>query len=112
VDGEPELGIRSDDNAIHAIGRLDDGERVRVVVREEQLGQTGEPTLQSACPSVLALAHQQSCCPGKRCAGSGNQKRGCRPRLVLSAQSSHAATEGVGACLGRTAGAQVETAAL
>jgi hypothetical protein len=56
VDGEPELGIRSDDNGIHAIGRLDDGERVRVVVIDEQLGQIGERTLQSACPSVLALA--------------------------------------------------------
>ena len=45
MDGEPELGIRRDEKGIHAIGPLDDGERFGVVVREEHLGQTGEPTL-------------------------------------------------------------------
>ncbi len=44
MDGEPELGIQRDDKGIHAIGPLDDG-RVGVVVREERLGLTGEPTL-------------------------------------------------------------------
>jgi len=44
LDGEPEFGIRHDDKGIHAIGPLGDG-RVRVVVREERLGLTGEPTL-------------------------------------------------------------------
>jgi 2-polyprenyl-6-methoxyphenol hydroxylase-like FAD-dependent oxidoreductase len=41
---EPELGIRRDEKGVHALGRLEDGELVRVVVREEQIG-TGEPTL-------------------------------------------------------------------
>ena len=41
---EPEVGIRRDEKGVHAMGRLEDG-RVRVVVREEQVGQTGEPTL-------------------------------------------------------------------
>ena len=45
MDDEPELGIRHDDKGIHAIGPLDDGERFGIVVREEHLGQTGEPTL-------------------------------------------------------------------
>jgi 2-polyprenyl-6-methoxyphenol hydroxylase-like FAD-dependent oxidoreductase len=45
MDGQPELGIRHDDKGVHAIGPLDGGERFRVVVREEQLGQTDEPTL-------------------------------------------------------------------
>jgi hypothetical protein len=44
LDGEPEFGIRHDDKGIHAIGPLGDG-RVRVVVREERLGLTDEPTL-------------------------------------------------------------------
>ena len=38
MDEEPELGIRRDDRGIDALGRLDDGERVRVVVRGEHLG--------------------------------------------------------------------------
>src|SRR5215203_5064107 len=37
---EPEVGIRRDDKGVHALGRLEDGEWVRVVVREEHLGQT------------------------------------------------------------------------
>jgi 3-(3-hydroxy-phenyl)propionate hydroxylase len=45
MDEEPELGIRHDDKGIHAIGPLDGGTRYGVVVREEQLGQTAEPTL-------------------------------------------------------------------
>jgi 2-polyprenyl-6-methoxyphenol hydroxylase-like FAD-dependent oxidoreductase len=42
---EPELGIRRDENGIHAIGRLDDGERFRVVVREREIENAVEPTL-------------------------------------------------------------------
>jgi hypothetical protein len=38
MDEEPELGIRRDDRGIDVLGRLDDGERVRVVVRGEHLG--------------------------------------------------------------------------
>jgi hypothetical protein len=65
VDGEPELGIRSDDKGINAIGRLDDGKQVRVMVREEQLWQTGEPTLQSACPSVSHLLTRNLVAPAR-----------------------------------------------
>ena len=44
MDEEPEFGIRRDEKGIHGIGPLEDG-RVRVVAREDDLGQTGEPTL-------------------------------------------------------------------
>jgi 2-polyprenyl-6-methoxyphenol hydroxylase-like FAD-dependent oxidoreductase len=54
MDGEPELGIQRDDKGIHALGRLEDG-RVRVVVREEQLGQTGEPTLRDLSELLVAV---------------------------------------------------------
>jgi 3-(3-hydroxy-phenyl)propionate hydroxylase len=52
---EPELGIRRDDKGIHAIGRLDDGERMRVVVREAQLDHTGEPTLRDLSEALIAV---------------------------------------------------------
>ena len=42
---EPEWGIRHDDKGTQALGRLEDGKRVRVVVSEQYAGQTGEPTL-------------------------------------------------------------------
>jgi 3-(3-hydroxy-phenyl)propionate hydroxylase len=54
MDGEPELGIRRDDKGIHAIGPLDDG-RFGVVVREEQLGQTDEPTLRDLSRVLVAV---------------------------------------------------------
>jgi 2-polyprenyl-6-methoxyphenol hydroxylase-like FAD-dependent oxidoreductase len=52
---EPELGLRHDDKGIHAIGPLDDGERFRVVVREERLGHTGEPTLRDLSELLIAV---------------------------------------------------------
>ena len=42
---EPEWGIRYDDNGTQALGRLEDGKRVGLVVSERYAGQTGEPTL-------------------------------------------------------------------
>ena len=54
MDGEPELGIQRDDKGIHALGRLDDG-RVRVVVREEHLGQADEPTLQDLSQLLVTV---------------------------------------------------------
>ena len=54
MDGEPELGIQRDDKGIHALGRLEDG-RVRVVVREEQLGHTDEPTLEDLRELLVAV---------------------------------------------------------
>ena len=52
---EPELGIRRDDKGVHALGRLEDGDRVGVVVREEQAGATGEPTLRDLSQALIAV---------------------------------------------------------
>jgi 3-(3-hydroxy-phenyl)propionate hydroxylase len=54
VSEEPEPGMQRDEKGIHALGRLDDG-RVRVVVREEEAGQTGEPTLRDLSETLVAV---------------------------------------------------------
>jgi 3-(3-hydroxy-phenyl)propionate hydroxylase len=51
---EPELGIRRDGKGIHAMGRLEDG-NVRVVVREAQVGRTGEPSLADLSRELTAV---------------------------------------------------------
>jgi 2-polyprenyl-6-methoxyphenol hydroxylase-like FAD-dependent oxidoreductase len=61
---KPELGIRRDEVGIHALGRLEyeirDGEvvfkdegPVRVMVTEEQVGNTGEPTLSELSEALV-----------------------------------------------------------
>src|ERR671924_583643 len=52
---EPEVGIRHDDKGTQAIGRLEDGARVRVVVSEQHAGQTGEPTLRDLSQALVAV---------------------------------------------------------
>ncbi|HVC06989.1 MAG TPA: FAD-dependent monooxygenase [Solirubrobacterales bacterium] len=63
---EPELGTRRDDKGIHGIGRLEyeirDGEvvymdegPVRVVVTEQQLGPSSEPTLRDLSEALIAV---------------------------------------------------------
>jgi 3-(3-hydroxy-phenyl)propionate hydroxylase len=52
---EPELGIRYDGNGTQAVGRLEDGKRVRVVVTERYAGQTGEPTLRDLSRALIAV---------------------------------------------------------
>src|SRR3712207_346025 len=51
---EPEWGLRRDDKGIHALGRLEDGERVRVMVTEQHLGATSEPTLRDLSEALIA----------------------------------------------------------
>jgi hypothetical protein len=41
----PAWGFRRDEKGIHALGKLDDGKRVRLVLCEEHLGEGDEPTL-------------------------------------------------------------------
>jgi len=53
--GEPEWGVRRDERGIHGLGELDEGRRVRVVVREEHLGHTGEPTLRDLSEAITAV---------------------------------------------------------
>jgi 3-(3-hydroxy-phenyl)propionate hydroxylase len=55
MDGEPELGIVRDDKGVHSIDRLEDGKRVRIVVREEHAGHAGEPTLRDLSEALIAV---------------------------------------------------------
>jgi 3-(3-hydroxy-phenyl)propionate hydroxylase len=52
---EPEFGIRHDDNGTQALGRVEDGERVGVVVSARYAGQTGEPTLRDLRQALVAV---------------------------------------------------------
>jgi flavin-dependent dehydrogenase len=50
---EPEWGLRRDDKGIHSFARLEDGP-VRVMVTEQRLGRTGEPTLRDLSEALVA----------------------------------------------------------
>ncbi len=63
---EPELGIRRDDKGIHGLGRLEyevrdgevvylDGGPVRVVLTEQQLGPSSEPTLRDLSEALITV---------------------------------------------------------
>jgi 3-(3-hydroxy-phenyl)propionate hydroxylase len=52
---EPEWGIRYDVNGTQAVGRLEDGKRVRVVVSERYAGQIGEPTVRDLSRALVAV---------------------------------------------------------
>jgi hypothetical protein len=52
---EPEWGIRHDALGIHGLSRLDDGGPVRVVVTEQHLGPTSEPTLRDLSEALIAV---------------------------------------------------------
>jgi 2-polyprenyl-6-methoxyphenol hydroxylase-like FAD-dependent oxidoreductase len=54
MSGEPEFGISRDEKGIHALGPADDG-RVGVVLREEQVGNTDEPTLDELRQALIAV---------------------------------------------------------
>jgi FAD binding domain len=54
MDEEPRWGIRRDDKGIHSLNGLEDGRRVRVVVREQHV-QTGEPTLRDLSQAIIAV---------------------------------------------------------
>jgi 3-(3-hydroxy-phenyl)propionate hydroxylase len=52
---EPEWGMRHDDAGTHGIGKLEDGQRARVVLTERQLGPSSEPTLQDIREALIAI---------------------------------------------------------
>src|SRR5207237_2157411 len=52
---EPELGIRRADKETQAIGRLEDGERLRVVVSDGYARQTGEPTVRDLSQAIVPV---------------------------------------------------------
>jgi 3-(3-hydroxy-phenyl)propionate hydroxylase len=51
---EPAWGIRRDEKGTYGLGKLDDGKRVRVVLREDEVRQ-GEPTLDDLRAALVAL---------------------------------------------------------
>jgi 2-polyprenyl-6-methoxyphenol hydroxylase-like FAD-dependent oxidoreductase len=51
---EPEWGIRRDALGVHALGRLEDG-RVRVMVTEQHVGATSEPTLRDLSEALIVV---------------------------------------------------------
>ncbi|MBR1204847.1 MULTISPECIES: FAD-dependent monooxygenase [unclassified Bradyrhizobium] len=55
ISDEPEWGFRHDDAGIYAIGKVEDGERVRLVLTERQLGTDREPTLGDVSERLVAV---------------------------------------------------------
>ena len=51
----PEWGIRRDALGIHSLSRLEDGRRVRVLVTEQHVGATTEPTLRDLSEALIAV---------------------------------------------------------
>jgi 2-polyprenyl-6-methoxyphenol hydroxylase-like FAD-dependent oxidoreductase len=52
---EPELGLRRDAHGLHSLSRLEEGGPVGVLVTEQHLGHTGEPTLHDLSEALIAV---------------------------------------------------------
>ncbi len=52
---EPPRGMRRDAIGVHGLQRLEDGRTVRVVVTEQQLGPSSEPTLRDLSEALIAV---------------------------------------------------------
>ena len=52
---EPEWGIRHDALGVHGLGKLEDGGPIRVMVTEEHVGPTTEPTLRDLSEALIAV---------------------------------------------------------
>jgi len=52
---EPAWGVRRGEKGVNALGKLDDGERVGVVLVEPHLGKSDEPTLQDLRDALIAV---------------------------------------------------------
>jgi len=52
---EPEWGIRRDDKGIHSFSRFKDRGPVRVMVTEQHIGHTSEPTLRDLSEALIAV---------------------------------------------------------
>lgn len=55
ISGEAEWGLRHDAMGIHSLSRMGEGGPVRVMVTEQQLGQTREPSLQDLSQALIAV---------------------------------------------------------
>jgi 2-polyprenyl-6-methoxyphenol hydroxylase-like FAD-dependent oxidoreductase len=52
---EPERGVRRAEKGVNAIGKLEDGKHVRVVLIEPHVGQAGDPTLGDVRDALIAV---------------------------------------------------------
>ncbi len=52
---EPPRGVRYDEKGVHGLHRLEDGRTVRVVVTEQQIGPSSEPTLRDLSEALLTV---------------------------------------------------------
>jgi 3-(3-hydroxy-phenyl)propionate hydroxylase len=52
---EPPPGIRHDATGVHGLHRMEDGRTVRVVVTEQELGPSSEPTLRDLSEALIAV---------------------------------------------------------
>ena len=55
LEHEPEWGLRRDDKGIRSLSKLEDGERVRVMVSEQHVGHSSEPTLRDLSEALIAV---------------------------------------------------------
>jgi 3-(3-hydroxy-phenyl)propionate hydroxylase len=55
LEHEPEWGMRRDEKGIHAISKLEDGRTIRVMVTEQHVGHTGEPTLDELRAALVSV---------------------------------------------------------
>src|SRR5215470_9799009 len=52
---EPQWGIRRGEKGINAVAKLEDGKRARVVLNEQHVGQSDEPTLRDVREALIAV---------------------------------------------------------
>ncbi len=57
VTEEPPRGIRHDAVGVHGVHRMEDGRTVRIVVTEQQLGPSSEPTLRDLSHALITVYH-------------------------------------------------------
>jgi 2-polyprenyl-6-methoxyphenol hydroxylase-like FAD-dependent oxidoreductase len=55
VSEEPPKGIRTDATGVHGLHRLEDGRTVRVIVTEQQVGPSSEPSLRDLSEALIAV---------------------------------------------------------
>ena len=55
VSEEPDFGLRHDAAGVHGLHRMEDGRTVRVVVTEQQVGPSSEPTLRDLSEALITV---------------------------------------------------------
>jgi 3-(3-hydroxy-phenyl)propionate hydroxylase len=53
---EPPQGVRHDAKGVHGLQRMEDGKTVRVVVTEQEIGPSSEPTLRDLSEALIACS--------------------------------------------------------